>query len=149
MREAALQAGGVGGFSLETVVTDEAPFCLSLAVSCTRKHPMFCSQQQISRCKDDITGQVLITGLMSCLHASGACAGGSVARGQPGDHWLREAGARPSTPGELVKLSFPADVLVLRRLRRCGMTSIHHRHIYDDISRCLQMAHSGEDKWRR
>lgn len=81
---------------------------------------MFRSQAQISRCKGDITrqcvaGVLLITALMSCLHGSLICQpmerAGSVAQGQPGDHFLREADARHLTPGELVKLSFPDNVL--------------------------------------
>lgn len=48
---------------------------------------------------------------LSANGASRACAGGSMAQGQPGDHLLREADARHLTPGELVKLSFPDNML--------------------------------------
>lgn len=70
--------------------------CDSPAISCTHRHPMFCSQPQICRSRNDITrrrvaGGAFITGLMSCLHGALICqpmerAGpveGSAHRGQP------------------------------------------------------------------
>lgn len=48
---------------------------------------------------------------LSANEASRARAGGSMVQGQPGDHLLREATTRHLTPGELVKLPFPDNML--------------------------------------
>lgn len=68
---------------------------------------------------------------------------------------MRGRRAALNTGKELVKVSFWANMLVgveeanqpyCSHLRRT--TFIHHCQLYDDISRCLLMGHSEEDKWR-